>query len=94
MEATSFRAGQPYDDKTDAWSLGVLLFELCALRLPFEANVMPALVLKICRDEAPPLPSTYSDVTGRELSNQRRPGQSYAPAAVACAWRRLQVGRT
>ena len=35
--------GSPYDDKTDAWSLGVLLFELCALRLPFEANVMPAL---------------------------------------------------
>eukprot|EP01079_Euglenida_sp_SAG-EU17-18_P005203 gene5203-930_t len=27
--------GQPYGDRSDVWALGVLLFQLCTLRLPF-----------------------------------------------------------
>ncbi|KAL1527137.1 hypothetical protein AB1Y20_015819 [Prymnesium parvum] len=54
-------SGESYDDRCDVWSLGVLLFELCALEHPFKSNVMPALVLKICQEEAAPLPEPYSD---------------------------------
>jgi len=57
--------GRPYDDKSDVWSLGVVLYELCALRRPFEADGMPALIIKIVRGKHAPIPSNYS----RELKH-------------------------
>lgn len=37
-----------------------VLFELCALRRPFEAEGMPALIMKIVRGKFAPIPATYS----------------------------------
>jgi len=46
-------SGQAYGPAADAWALGVCLFELAALRRPFEAGNPLALVRRIC--EEPPL---------------------------------------
>ncbi|XP_072197274.1 serine/threonine-protein kinase Nek5-like [Excalfactoria chinensis] len=51
---------QPYNNKTDVWSLGCVLYELCALKHPFEGNSLHQLVLKICRGYFHPVSPNYS----------------------------------
>ena len=39
--------GSQYNVKADIWSLGVLAYELCALRYPFTGETLPQLVMRI-----------------------------------------------
>ncbi|NXJ68770.1 NEK3 kinase, partial [Rostratula benghalensis] len=50
----------PYNNKSDIWSLGCILYELCTLRHPFQAKSWKHLILKICNGSYNPLPSHYS----------------------------------
>ena len=52
---------QPYDFKSDIWSLGVLLYEMCALKMPFDASNLPQLYIKIINCNYPPLNNYYSN---------------------------------
>ena len=38
---------EPYTSKSDVWALGVILFELCTLKQPFQADNLLGLVFKI-----------------------------------------------
>ena len=40
---------KPYNTKSDVWSLGCILYELCTFKHPFNANSQGALILKIIR---------------------------------------------
>lgn len=51
---------KPYNNKSDIWSLGCVLYELCTLKHPFEAANQAALILKIVRAKYNPLSSNYS----------------------------------
>jgi len=51
---------QPYDFKSDIWSLGCLLYELCALNPPFRAHDMEALYKKVQKGVFERIPSQYS----------------------------------
>ena len=51
---------KPYNVKTDVWSMGVMLYELCALKPPFDAPSIHMLSMKIVRGVYNPLPSTFS----------------------------------
>ena len=53
--------GKPYDTKSDVWALGCLMFELAALRPPFQAPNQAMLARKII-NEAPEshVPTQYS----------------------------------
>lgn len=51
---------KPYNVKTDIWSMGVMLYELCALRPPFDAPSIHLLSMKIVRGVYNPIPSSFS----------------------------------
>jgi|GEM_PF-784571 len=46
--------GQPGDERSDIYSLGVMLYQLAAARLPFEADTPLAVVLKHVNETPPP----------------------------------------
>lgn len=52
---------KPYAWASDIWALGVVLFEMCERRVPFDAPNMPCLFRKICREPTPLIGSGYSD---------------------------------
>lgn len=52
--------GKPYDFRADVWCLGVVLYEVLALQVPFDAPNMALLVTKICNAEPRPVPQVYS----------------------------------
>uniref|UniRef100_A0A8C9QVX3 non-specific serine/threonine protein kinase n=1 Tax=Scleropages formosus TaxID=113540 RepID=A0A8C9QVX3_SCLFO len=52
--------GRPYNNKTDIWSLGCVLYELCTLKHPFEGSNLRQLVMKICRGHYHPVAAHYS----------------------------------
>ena len=51
---------QPYTSKSDVWALGIIVYELCTLKQPFQADNLLGLVMKIVTEEPDPIPSNYS----------------------------------
>ena len=68
-----------YDNKSDIWSLGCVLYELCTLQHPFEGASLKLLIVKILRGNYAPVSSRYSrairDVIAQMLQRDpaRRP---------------------
>ena len=51
---------QPYDLKSDIWSLGCVTYEMCHLKPPFQADDMNGLFKRVLKGQYPPIPSHYS----------------------------------
>ena len=61
--------GRPYSFKSDIWSIGVMLYEMCALKPPFEGMNMHFLAMNIVRGKFRHIPTHFS-LELRELVNQ------------------------
>jgi NIMA (never in mitosis gene a)-related kinase 1/4/5 len=51
---------KPFNNKSDTWSLGCVLYELCTLKNPFEAQNQGALIFKILSGKYIAISSVYS----------------------------------
>merc|ERR1712137_1474546 len=51
---------KPYSYSSDIWALGCVLYEMAALRLPFDAQTILTLVHKITWGQIPQIPPHYS----------------------------------
>ena len=51
---------KPYNNKSDLWAMGCVLYEMSTLKHAFKAGSMKNLVLKIIRGSYPPINSRYS----------------------------------
>ncbi|GAX78668.1 hypothetical protein CEUSTIGMA_g6106.t1 [Chlamydomonas eustigma] len=54
---------KPYNEKSDVWALGVVLYECCTQRHPFDADNQGALILKILRGKFPPVTGYSPDIS-------------------------------
>lgn len=52
---------EPYSSSSDIWSLGVILYEMCALKPPFDATSLIALSQKIIKGVYNPIHHMYSN---------------------------------
>jgi len=52
--------GEPHTAAGDCWALGVLLYEMCALELPFTGSNVLAVALRITEGKIRALPHSYS----------------------------------
>jgi NIMA (never in mitosis gene a)-related kinase len=51
---------RPYNEKSDVWALGCIVYEMCTKSHPFKATNQGALALKIIKGMYQPIPSSYS----------------------------------
>ena len=52
---------KPYNDKSDVWALGCILYELCTYKHPFTARSQGGLILKILNSYPDPIYHGYSE---------------------------------
>lgn len=57
--------GQRYDNKSDMWMLGCILYEMCALRRPFEGESLNQVLNKILKEDPKKLSNDFDPIFHR-----------------------------
>jgi len=78
---------QPYDSKSDIWSLGCVFYESVTLKPPFRADDMAGLYKKVLRGVYPKIPQHFS----KELNQTIKQLLNVDPAARPSCEQILQM---
>eukprot|EP00667_Euglena_gracilis_P016139 EG_transcript_16851 len=79
--------GLSYDEKADIWSLGVLLYELLELQLPYFADTVPEVMKKVLYGAKPSLSTATSEAVRQLLDDLLTKAPEKRPTAEALAAR-------
>ncbi|KAL2079163.1 hypothetical protein ACEWY4_024907 [Coilia grayii] len=79
--------GDTYHDKSDIWSLGCLLYELCMMKSAFTAQSAVKLVPLILSGSYAPLPDTFSQSLHQLLRDVLQVNPELRPSAQDILWR-------
>ncbi len=78
MSPELFR-NEPYNNKSDIWAMGCILYELCTLKHAFDANSLSNLASKIIRGRYPPIDRKYSSGTRDLIKSMLAPKPTQRP---------------
>ncbi|NXB44638.1 NEK11 kinase, partial [Leucopsar rothschildi] len=73
---------QGYNTKSDIWSLGCILYEMCCMNHAFTGQNFLSVVLKIVEGETPSLPERYPSKLNAVLCSMLNKDPSLRPAAA------------
>lgn len=73
----------PYNNKSDIWALGCLLFEVCAFQPAFDACNLMGLIYKIVKGNHAEIPSIYSQDFHNLIGSMLRKDPEHRPSASA-----------
>ncbi|KAJ8035610.1 Serine/threonine-protein kinase Nek8 [Holothuria leucospilota] len=83
--------GKPYNEKSDIWSLGCILYEMACLQKTFEGTNLPALVNKIMKGQFTPVKGNYSQEFKLLVQDMLQREPEYRPSANELLFARLPV---
>ncbi|XP_076372611.1 serine/threonine-protein kinase Nek8-like isoform X2 [Tachypleus tridentatus] len=81
--------GKPYNEKSDIWALGCILYEMACLQKTFEGSNLPALVNKIVKGQFAPIRGPYSFDFKQLVRDLLQKHPEYRPTAREVLYDRL-----
>ncbi|XP_048766980.2 uncharacterized protein LOC125674029 isoform X2 [Ostrea edulis] len=81
--------GKPYNDKSDIWALGCILYEMACLQKTFEGSNLPALVNKIMKGQFAPVKGNYSEEFKSLIMDMLKQDPDERPSANEIMYTRL-----
>ena len=81
--------GKGYDEKSDIWALGCIVYEMACLQKTFEGSNLPALVNKIMRGQFAPIRGQYSPMFKQLVRDLLQKDPNFRPSATTILLERM-----
>ncbi|CAG0889811.1 unnamed protein product [Darwinula stevensoni] len=78
-----------YDEKSDIWALGCILYEMACLHKTFEGSNLPALVNKIMKGQFAPIRGNYSPLFKQLVRDLLQREPEFRPTAAEILYTRM-----